>query len=185
MKNAILFSFILFITMQNVLVFAQEKTEKANDTITCLRVIGLAMEKENPLDGAIVKLYKENEEMEWDEVTSVVYHEHAFSFDLFGNSYYTIEVSKPGYVSRSVGISTALSDKVVIGDNKFIFEFEVELFREKKGADDYYLDFPVALVKYDEASQVFEFDPKYTNHIKSKINETTGQTITATVKSQK
>src|ERR1700746_84799 len=137
--------------------FAQKKEVKANDTTVCLQVIGLAVGKGVPIDGAIVKLYKENEELEWEEVARVVYHEPAFSFDLKGNSYYTIEVSKPGYVTRSVGISTALPDDFVVGDVKFTFEFDVELFKVKQGADDYYLDFPVALIKFNEAAKKFEF----------------------------
>ena len=72
----------------------------------------------------------------------------------------------------------------MIGEVKFTFEFDVELFKVKKGADDYYLDFPVALIKFNDATQVFEFDSKYTKHIKSKINESTGQNSTATIKPQ-
>ena len=185
MKNAgIQLTIILFFIIQSTTIFAQKKQVKDRDTTVCLQVIGLAVEKDIPIDGAIVKLYKENEETEWEEVTSVVYHEHAFSFNLNRNSYYTIEVSKPGYVTRSVGISTTLPDNVVIGEVKFTFEFDVELFKVKKGADDYYLDFPVALIKFNDATQVFEFDSKYTKHIKSKINESTGQNSTATIKPQ-
>lgn len=145
--------------------------QKGNDTSIVLQVIGLAIEKDVPIDGAIVKLYKENEELQWEEITNVVYHEHSFSFNLNRNAYYTVEVSKPGYTSRSVGISTTLPDNIIIGGVKFIFEFEVELFKEKKNIDDYYLDFPVALIKYNETTQVFEYDSKYTKHIKAKISE--------------
>lgn len=152
---------------------AQTKKVK-DDTTVCLQIIGIAIEKNVPIDGVVVKLYKENEELHWEEITSVVYHEHSFSFNLNKNTYYTVEVSKNGYVPRSIGISTSLPDNVIIGDVKFTFEFELELFKEKKNVDDYYLDFPVALIKYNETSQVFEYDSKYTKHNKSKINETTG-----------
>ncbi|CAN5525432.1 hypothetical protein BH10BAC1_BH10BAC1_11830 [soil metagenome] len=111
--------------------------------------------------------------MLWEEITSVVYHEHSFSFDLNRNSYYTVEISKTGYVTRSVGISTKLPDAVKTDDVKFTFEFEVELFKEKQGVDDYYLDFPVALINFNELTEVFDYDTKYTKHIKSKIKETT------------
>ena len=62
------------------------------------------------------------------------------------------------------------------------FEFEVDLFKEKKNVDDYYLDFPVAIIKFNEATEVFEYDTKYTKHIKSKITETTGSTSPLSVK---
>ena len=153
---------------------AQTKTKTIDDTTVCLQIIGIAIEKDIPIDGVIVKLFKENEELHWEEITSVVYHEHSFSFDLNKNTYYTVEVSKTGFVTRSIGISTALPNNVVIGGVKFTIEFELELFKEKKNIDDYYLDFPVALIKYNETSQVFEYDIKYTKHIKSKISEATG-----------
>lgn len=161
---------------------AQAKQKIKDDTTVCLQIIGIAIEKDVPIDGVVVKLYKENEELHWEEITSVVYHEHSFSFNLNKNTYYTVEVSKNGYVTRSIGISTALPDNVVIGGVKFTFEFELELFKEKQNVDDYYLDFPVALIKYSEANQVFEYDTKYTKHIKSKINETTGMISPGTTK---
>lgn len=164
----------LFLVLQTTFLFGQKKSIVKDDTTVCLQIIGLAIEKDIPIDGVIVKLYKENEEMHWEEVTSVVYHEHSFSFTLNKNNYYTVEISKQGYVTRSVGISTTLPDNVIIGDVKFTFEFEVELFKEKKNTNDYYLDFPVAIIKYSETSGVFEYDAKYTKHIKTKINETTG-----------
>ena len=162
---------------------AQNTSSLKNDSTVCLQLIGLATERSIPIDGVIVKLYKENEEMLWEEITSVVYHEHSFSFDLNRNCYYTVEISKPGYVTRSVGISTKLPDDIKTNDVKFTFEFEVELFKEKKDVDDYYLDFPVALINFNELTQVFEYDTKYTKHIKSKINETT-KTSSSNVKSK-
>lgn len=155
---------------------------KINDTALTLHVVGVAIENSLPIDGAVVKLYKENEELEWDEVTSIAYHNHDFSFDLYANSYYTIEVSKPGYVSRSIVVLTTLPDEILKDDEKFDFQFVVELFKEKKGVDDFYLDFPVALIKYNKKADQFEMNLKYTNHIKDKIQESTGIKSTKTIK---
>ncbi len=155
---------------------------KVNDTALSLHVVGVAFENELPIDGAVVKLYKENEELEWDEVTSIAYHNHDFSFDLNANSYYTIDVSKPGYVSRSIVVLTALPDENLKDDEKYDFKFVVELFKENKGVDDFYLDFPVALIKYNKKTDQFEMNLKYTNHIKEKIQESTGIKSTKTIK---
>ena len=159
--------------MTNTTLIAKNTSLLKNDTSVCLQVIGIAMEKNIPINGVIVKLYKENEELIWEEITSVEYHEHSFSFNLNRNCYYTVEISKSGYVTRSVGISTKLPDNIKTDEVKFTFEFEVELFKEKKDVNDYYLDFPVALLNFNELTEVFEYDSKYTKHIKSKINETT------------
>ncbi|MCX6296139.1 MAG: hypothetical protein NTX97_08730 [Bacteroidetes bacterium] len=179
--SKLLFSVTLILTSYSAI--GQKDLSQAKDTSDCLEINGLAIEKNVPINGVTVKLYKENEEMQWEEVTSVEYHEHSFNFNLKRNSYYTIEISKEGYVTRSIGISTKLPDNIItVGSAKFLFEFDVELFKEKKGVNDYYLDFPVALIKYNETNQIFEYDTKYTKHIKEKITETTGAISPTSVK---
>ncbi|MGZ4033915.1 MAG: hypothetical protein ACXVPU_13740 [Bacteroidia bacterium] len=137
----------------------------------CLEVVGMAIDEKNKaIDGAEIKLYKENEELEWQEVTSVNYHDHNFVFKLEANSFYTIEISKPGFVKRSVSISTVIPDNTKL---KTVLEygFDVTLIEEKKEMDDYYLDFPVALVSYNSKTGSFENHNAYTKHIKGKIKE--------------
>ncbi len=150
---------------------AQIKINKANDTIVCLRILGMAVENKTPLDGVQVTLYKENDELEWEEVTSVEEREHHFLFNLLGNSYYTIDIVKPGYVKRSVGISTMLPQNVKVGSVKFTFDFEVDMLKEKENVDDYYMDFPVALIGYDKTKKSFQYNAKYTKHIKAKVKD--------------
>lgn len=135
----------------------------------CLEVIGVALnEKNEVVDGVEVKLFKKNEEMEWIEITSVPYHNHSFKFILDENEYYTIEVSKPGYVKRLIIVSTQLPQNVN-PKPLFTFGFEVVLFKEVKEADDYYLDFPIALIGYDAKNKVFDNHYNYTYHIKKNI----------------
>ena len=144
----------------------------ASETPTvCLEVYGIALDSaEQPINGVSVKLYKENDELEWTEVTSVAYHDHMFGFKLDVNEHYTIEVSKDGYVTRSVAISTMIPSTVSL-EQLFHYEFEVQLFKENKAMDDYYLDFPVALVSYDAKNDVFDNNNNYTKHIKTKIKQ--------------
>lgn len=154
---------------------AQEMKVKSADTTTCLKVMGMAIEENKPIDGIQITLYKENEALEWDEITSIKNHEHRFVFQLQKNSYYTIEVSKDGYVKRLVGISTILPDDVSLNGKKYVFDFEVSMFKEKEVVNDYYLDFPVALIAFDDATMNFEDNAKYTKHIKSKLKEALNQ----------
>lgn len=143
--------------------------------IPCLQVNGKAIDKytQAAIDGATVTLYKENEQMEWTQVSSVVYHQHNFSSQLNVNQYYTIEISKEGYVTRSIGISTMLADSLNWTE-LFHFDFDVEMFKLEKGMDEYYLDFPVALVSYDPKEDEFNNHYKYTEHIKTKISGSRG-----------
>ena len=174
---------VLSISLQ-AMAHKNRNADTSSNTV-CLEVLGIAMDAdEKPIDGVQVRLFRENEELEWTDITSVMYHEHSFIFKLEANNYYTIEVSKPGYVTRSVGISTKLPANVSL-DELFRYEFEVQLFKEKKNEDDYYLDFPVALISYDAAKDIFMNNSAYTRHIKSKISESTGATSTLSTHSKK
>lgn len=145
-----------------------------NDSLICLEIRGIAMCNKIPLDGVNVKLFMENEEMEMTEITSVEHHEHLFRFKLQKDSYYTIEISKPGYFTRMVSISTKLPKEVSLKPI-FTFEFEVEMTVQQPVKDDYYLDFPIALIDYDAKRGAFVSHGKYTSHIKGKIQESTKQ----------
>lgn len=170
MHQLILSCLILF---NSTSIFAQKQAVKDEDLSNpvCLHVSGIAVDKNaKPIDGVEVKLYKENDEMEWIEITSINYHEHSFNFKLSANEYYTIEISKPGYVTRSVGISTLIPSNLSL-ETLFRYEFEVELFTEKKNINDYYLDFPVALISYNPKRDVFDNNYSYTSHIKGMIKK--------------
>lgn len=155
------------------------------DSVECLKVLGIAVDgNSKPIDGVEVRLYKENEEMDWSEISNVSYHEHSFMYKLEANSYYTIEISKKGFVTRSIGINTNIPSTVSL-DRIFQYEFEVTMFQEKKETDDYYLDFPVALISYDSSKEVFINNTAYTNHIKKMIQRSTNYQCNRSTQSQK
>jgi hypothetical protein len=162
---------VIFISFINA---SQAKNGKKNDTIqntVCLEVLGIALDSDDqPVDGVEVKLFQENSELEWTEITNVKYHDHSFFFRLEANQYYTIEISKPGYVSRSIAISTAIPSSISLKE-LFRYEFEVGLFKEEKNMNDFYFDFPVALISYNPHRDVFDNNFKYTKHIKTMIGQ--------------
>lgn len=164
-------TFSLIITFLVLAGFKSDFKVEVKNSQSCLEVIGIALDEKNKsIDGVEVRLFKKNEEMEWMEVTSVAHHDHNFKFVLDQNEYYTIEVSKPGYVSRSVVISTVLPADVA-PKPLFSYGFEVKMFKVQTCMDDYYLDFPVALISYNKKHKVFENNENYTGHIKRKIKE--------------
>ena len=169
-KVAILTVMVLFAST-SIYSSNQDKKDslKTDDSKVCLEIIGMAInEKNEPMDEVSVKLFQENEEMECVEVTCVNYHDHNFVFNLNSDKYYTIEISKPGYVTRLVAISTTLPQDVN-PEPIFKYAFDIMLYKEKKGVEDYYLDFPIALIGYNSKHDVFENHDAYTQHIKSKI----------------
>lgn len=139
------------------------------DTV-CLEITGIVKHEGTLIDGVTIKLYKENEEMEMTEITSTPYHDHSFKFKLLKDSYYAIEVSKDGYITRLISISTQLPPDVNVNPI-FKYEFHLEMFKTQEGLDDYYLDFPVALIDYDANKDLFISHEKYTKFIKGKIKE--------------
>ena len=172
MKTTVFFaSFVILLISYSLPSYGQFNA--LNDTIECMHILGLATENNLPIDGVTVKLFKESEELESEEISSVPKHDHHFTFDLLGNAYYTIEISKEGYVSRMIGISTAVPPDFVISEvnPKTTFEFDVELFKLKKGADDYYADFPIALVSYNPKKNKFERSEAYTSKLKLKMGD--------------
>jgi hypothetical protein len=61
-------------------------------------------------------------------------------------------------------------DVVINEDNpKTKIEFEVDIFKIKKTANDELLDYPIALINYNEVKRKFEFDTEYTKKIKEKM----------------
>ncbi|MEO6902861.1 MAG: hypothetical protein ABI315_06865 [Bacteroidia bacterium] len=151
------------------LIFYPSAFAQSNDTV-CLEITGIVEHEGMLIDGVKIKLYKENEEMEMTEITSTPYHDHTFKFKLLKNAYYAIEVSKEGYIARMISISTQLPANVNVKPI-FKYEFHLEMFKNKDGLDDYYLDFPVALIDYDANKDLFMSHEKYTRFIKGKINE--------------
>jgi hypothetical protein len=140
------------------------------ETIECLKIIGLAVDEDNrAIDGVEIKLFKQNDVVEEIELTNAEHHEHSFTFILESNEYYTVKISKPGFVDRCIAFYTTLPSSTTV-KSLFYYEFEVILFKEKK-MDDYYLDFPVAIVHYNEKNKAFECNAKYTKYIKTKIKE--------------
>ena len=166
----------LLLVVSPKIFFAQNDSLENHDTIICLHVRGLAVQKNAAIDGAEVKLYKDSGWVESVEITSVVKHLHSFDFDLLGNSYYTIEISKEGYIARLIVFSTILPKDVEIDGRKFIFDFDMNLFMKKNGNENFYDDFPAAIIRYDEKKKLFIASAKYAQDIKARLAESAVQT---------
>jgi hypothetical protein len=157
----VLFSSAAFSTNNN-----GEKREEV-----CLEVTGLAVNHLNvPLDSVSVRLYKGSEEIDWMDLTAVPHHEHRFKYSFQTNEYYTIEVSRPGYISRRIAVSTELPEELEL-DPIFHFTFDVELIPESEKLNEFYTDFPIAIISYDKKTQVFNISQGYTRHIKNKLQQ--------------
>jgi hypothetical protein len=144
----------------------QKKSTKRDPAPDCLEVCAKAMLGAEEQTGLTIKLYCGSEEImridstEWSKVY----------FTLKKDKYYTLEISREGYVPRLVGISTKVPKHVPLKPI-FRFEFEVDMLEKTEGTDNFYLDFPVALVSFNPQKECFEHSRKYTNRIKKELNK--------------
>lgn len=134
-----------------------------NDTADCLAVVGTFNNKKN-VKNVWAYLFLENQVIDSVET----YTKKGFAFILKPNRKYSILISRTGYYSRLVSISTILPPGV-LPEPVFIFGFKCELLKQKNKVDDYWLDFPIAQVAYDPESKIFEYDKKYTQTIKEEL----------------
>ena len=93
-----------------------------------------------------------------------------FAYVLKRNHKYCIQVVKEGYVTRYITIDTSLPYNVDVAP-LFVFEFIMDLKRTIKGVDDYYFDFPIAQIAFDNKIEKFDYKRKYTTVLKSKMKQ--------------
>ncbi len=93
-----------------------------------------------------------------------------FGFILKRNKRYSLHIASPGYYSRLLIVNTDLPDNVT-SDPLFIFEFDLLFIKEMKGVDDFYLDFPIATISYDQKSKNFTFSRKYTESMQNEVRK--------------
>lgn len=140
------------------------KSAKQAPVPDCLEVCAQAMLDGQAQTGVTIKLYCDNE-----QITSIDSTEFGkVYFTLKRDRYYTVEITKEGYVPRLVGISTFVP-KIIPLKPIFRFEFEVDMLKKVEGQDNFYIDFPVALVSFNSSKECFEHSKKYTSRIKREI----------------
>jgi hypothetical protein len=100
-----------------------------------------------------------------------------FSFQLRKNAYYTIRISKEGYVTKLVSICTELDDN--LKDVYCQFHFTTSLIAQDEAAqlDKDALEFPIAVVSYDKTKKVFYDNKQYTANIKKILYSNTNKEL--------
>lgn len=97
-----------------------------------------------------------NVEINLFEENSLIYTEFIskkFSYNLSINKYYTIEISKEGYYTKRIVVSTKASQYDVAP-----FECSIELVKIEEDKDEDMFDFPVAIIEYKPYQGGFHFN---------------------------
>ena len=110
-----------------------------------------------------VKIYKDNELLH-----EIVKAKSKFTINLDLDNAYTIVLSKDGYRTKSVFIDTRVPDQQ-IQYSAYECRMNLESADKFKHSDPFYLDFPGAIVRWDDKAAGFLPKMAYLTDIQSKV----------------
>jgi len=155
---ALFFSFFVFIGAKNIAVMPKKTSS--------LEVKGYVFQNNEKVDLAFIKLYQNNKVVQMMNTKKG----GKFQFILFSGMLYMVEINKPGCITERIQIST--EEKTEFG-GKYLYEFKVDLMNEKDftGVDISNLDFPTALIKYNEDKGEYLHDETYSKFVKDELRK--------------
>jgi hypothetical protein len=134
----------------------------------CLEVSGNVTTKhhKNKSDRYKVELIQNNKVVQ----SETVHDGRSFKFKLRQDGDYGILITKEGYVPRLINVWTDLP-KEITSHPLFRFEFDTDMIpeSEKSSLNTDALDFPIAIIYFNEETGWFYYNEEYTSHIKRKI----------------
>jgi hypothetical protein len=136
-----------------------------SDSSACLEIRGrLQKLKDSESDFYMVELVYNGKVVDSMKVKD----KREFKFKLNRNSVYGLRIVKKGYVPRYVSINTSLP---AYANRFFRFEFDTELIphEESKSLNKDALDFPIAIICFNNDLKCFYYDEEYTSSIKRRV----------------
>ena len=94
---------------------------------------------------------------------------------------YTIQISKPGYLTKYLILDAHLPGDI---NSAFIFPIEVSLWHDYEGLDSRSVSEPVARIAYSDKAKEFEFDPVFAAQKKPVLDAFTKQYLKAQQKAK-
>lgn len=166
MKNLIITSVVCYLCFLSTNLNSTNFITLKYDSLSCLVIEGKISNLDDNTDSeCTVELMCLNK-----VIDSIVLKEgkKKFKFVLNKNLYYTIKISKKGYVSKLVSIDTEILTEV---SGVYQFAFETTLIEESisRKLNQDVLDFPVSIIQFDYKMGYFSYNKEYTIHIKKKL----------------
>ena len=152
-----------------ILLLLLESASGSGQSAWSLVIDGRVTEGMQRLDRAIVTVNKNGA---FDKKTRTASN-GKFSLVLQPNNDYLIEVSKPGYVSKTIQVFTKGVADEKVGKGFPAFPIEVGLFKEMKELDTKILEKPIAKIMYYEKEDNFNYDKAYVRQVQSKLDKLT------------
>lgn len=155
---------ILFVLATNFLSANGHKLKY--DSLSCLLIEGKVLNSDENEDDCIIELIDETNTV----TDSLILKDgkSKFGFVLKKNSYYSIRISKKGFISKLIAINTEILTET---EGIHRFNFQTKLLNEVliKRLNEDVLDFPVAIVHFDYDNNCFDYNKEYTSHIKREL----------------
>ena len=129
-----------------------------------LPVVVVVTEDGGAAEQITVTLYKDNE-----QVTQLLPSKHsAFELALDLDGFYTIRISKAGFREKLVFIDSHLPEGVRRYAD-YVCEVHLEPLDRFSHSDHFYLDFPSAVVRWDDTKQSYDHSDQYLADIQGKV----------------
>jgi len=135
--------------------------ESVVKSLTCLKLNGLILKSPKEEKGQYkVELLQDNTVVDSRSVSA----NKTFEFALAKNAWYTVRISKPGFVPLLISVDTELNKE---NPTLYEFSFETELYHNSSvnSIDRDSFDLPFGLVKFDESNNRFYPVSDYRAHI--------------------
>ncbi|MBL7919307.1 MAG: hypothetical protein JNJ40_03270 [Bacteroidia bacterium] len=158
LKMLAMFAIMLFVKSSFALV-------NKKDSAVCLKINGIILKAPHRAERGSykVELLSDNKVIDSCKVTV----NKEFKFSLYKNNWYTVRVTKEGYVPLLISFDTKMDEGNALV-YEFLFESEV-LDAKNVDASNEVMELPIGLVKFDKANNRFYPVENYTASIKQKI----------------
>ncbi len=141
---------------------AQELSLDEPVAYAILEVSGKITVGEKSQEDATVELYEQNKVVSSFETKK----NGKFKFTLMSNMIYTIQITKDGFYTKRISLNTKVPSEI---EDYFYFGFDINIdSKTDNNFDPHLVDYPSALISYNEIERDFAYDLYYT---KSYIDE--------------
>lgn len=165
MKKAVYIIHVLFAMLSFCNINAAGVSGLKYDSLSCLQIEGSVTNVEAGDGECLVELISANEVLQ-----TLVLKEgkHKFKFVLAKNSFYSIRISKSGFITKLVSVNTEMLTE---HEGIHVFKFETGLMTSAIAhrLNQDIIDFPVTIIQYDYESESFIHNAKYTAYIKREL----------------
>jgi hypothetical protein len=156
--NRFLASVIFLFCLINVSqIWAQDyDPDESSNAFEVLDIRGIISNADDGIPEVLVELYENNKVVDSFETKK----NGKFKFTLMNDEIYTIQLTKGGYYTKRISVNTKIPREY---DDIYFFEFDINIdSMEEKNYDVQLVEYPSALIGFDQEKEEFASDKVYT-----------------------